>query len=324
MRCGAFRTKSAIMAPMDSSGPTTLDRDAVAAREHRNGFIAAVVAHGIWGLLPLYLRLLSNVPALQIMVHRLVWCCIVVVTWLLVRGGLAPVRAALRDPTTRLRLAASAALISINWLGFTWAVNNGHVVEVSLGYFINPLLNVAIGVAFLGEKLTPARWFAVLLAAVGVAYLTVMQGRFPSLALVVGMSFAIYGLIRKVIPVEAIAGLAAETLLLMPLGIAYLLWCEWAGTGVLGNGQWSSLWLLAASGLITAVPLGLFSYGARRIPYSTIGLIQYLGPSIQIVLGIFVFREAFSHVQAVSYGLIWIALALYATDGLRRSRAAAP
>lgn len=308
---------------MDSSGPTHRDLQTDAAREQRSGFLAAVVAHAIWGLLPLYLKLLATVPALQIMVHRLVWCCIVVVSWLLFRGGLAPVRAALSDPVTRWRLAASAALISINWLGFTWAVNNGHVVEVSLGYFINPLLNVAIGVAFLGEKLTPARWFAVLLAAVGVAYLTVMQGRFPSLALVVGMSFAIYGLIRKVIPVEALDGLAAETLLLMPIGIGYLAWCEWAGTGVIVNAQWSSLLLLAASGLITAVPLGLFSYGARRIPYSTIGLIQYLGPSIQIVLGIFVFRETFSHAQAVSYGLIWIALALYAADGLRRTRTAA-
>lgn len=309
---------------MESSGPIHAGSDTTAVREQRSGFLAAVVAHAIWGLLPLYLRLLAHVPALQIMVHRLVWCCVVVVSWLLLRGGLAPVRSALRDPATRWRLAASAALISINWLGFTWAVNNGHVVEVSLGYFINPLLNVAIGVAFLGERLTPARWFAVLLAAVGVAYLTVMQGRFPWLALVVGMSFAIYGVIRKVIPVEAIDGLAAETLLLMPLGLGYLAWCEWAGTGVIGTGQWSTLLLLAASGLITAIPLGLFSYGARRIPYSTIGLIQYLGPSIQIVLGVFVFRETFSHVQAVSYGLIWVALALYAADGLRRARTAAP
>ena len=142
---------------MDSSGPTSPHRDAGtasvdAAREQRNGFLAAVVAHTIWGLLPLYLHLLAKVPALQIMVHRLVWCCIVVMSWLLLRGGLGPVRVALRDPGTRWRLAASAALISINWLGFTWAVNNGHVIEVSLGYFINPLLNVAIGVAFLARS----------------------------------------------------------------------------------------------------------------------------------------------------------------------------
>jgi chloramphenicol-sensitive protein RarD len=306
-----------------ASSPLPADPRAAATRDHRNGFLAAVVAHAIWGLLPLYLRLLSTIPALQLIVHRLVWCCVVVVSWLALRGGLGPVRTALEDPATRWRLSASAALISINWFGFTWAVNNGHVVEVSLGYFINPLLNVAIGVAFLGEKLTPARWFAVLLAAAGVAYLTVMQGRFPSLALMVGMSFALYGLIRKVIPVEAIDGLAAETVLLMPIGVAYLAWCEWNGTGVFGHVPASGLLLLAASGLITAVPLGLFSYGARRIPYSTIGLIQYLGPTIQILLGVFVFHEAFSHVQAVSYGLIWIALAIYAADGLRRPRATA-
>lgn len=284
----------------------------------RNGFLAALAAHTIWGLVPLYLHLLISVPAAQIMAHRLVWCFVVVFLWLLLRKSLSPVWAALANPALRWRLGASAILISTNWLVYVWAVNNGHVIESSLGYFINPLINVALGVALLGERLSRVRWAAVILAALGVVYLTVMQGRLPWIALVLGTSFGLYGLIRKVIPVEAIEGLAAETALVTPLGVLYLLWCEASGSGVLLSADWHILLLLLAGGLVTAIPLSLFAYGARRIPYSTIGLIQYIGPSIQILLGIFLFREAFTRIQAISYGLIWVALALYAFDGLRR------
>lgn len=289
------------------------------AQDARNGLLAAVAAHAIWGLVPLYLKLLVAVPVVQIMAHRLVWCCVVVYGWLLARGAAGPVWRALADPQTRWRLAASAVLISVNWVTFTWGVTNGHVVEASLGYFINPLVNVALGVLFLSERLSVARWIAVGLAAAGVLYLTVLQGRPPWIALVLGTSFGLYGLIRKVVPVEALAGLAAETLLLAPLGIGYLLWCEMTGVGAMLNGTTAIVLLLMAGGLITAVPLSLFSFGARRIPYSTIGLVQYIGPSIQILLGIFLFREPFTQVQAISYGLIWLALAVYAADGLRRS-----
>lgn len=291
-----------------------------AGQAARNGFIAALVAHTLWGLVPLYLHLLVTVPATQIMAHRLVWCCAVVFLWLLLRRGLAPVWAALANPATRWRLGLSALLISINWLLYVWAVNNGHVVESSLGYFINPLINVALGVALLGERLSPLRWSAVVLAACGVVYLTVMQGRPPWIALVLGTSFGLYGLIRKVIPVEAIEGLAAETALVTPLGVAYLVWCEVSGSGVMLDAGWHILLLLLAGGLVTAIPLSLFAYGARRIPYSTIGLIQYIGPSIQILLGIFFFHEAFTSTQALGYGLIWLALALYASDSLWRQR----
>lgn len=311
---------------MAATGPPMIDQPVSALSteyEVRNGFAAAVAAHAIWGLLPLYLHLLVGLSAFQIMVHRMVWCCVMVVLWLWFRGGLAPVWVALVTPATRWRLAASAMLISVNWGVFTWAVTNGHVVESSLGYFINPLMNVALGVLFLSERLTPARWAAVGIAAVGVLYLTIMQGRPPWIALTVGTSFCLYGWIRKVIPVEAIEGLAAETLLLAPLGVAYLVWCEVTGIGIAGNSDAHILLLLMASGLITAVPLSLFSYGARRIPYSTIGLIQYIGPSIQILLGIFIFHEAFNGTQAISYGLIWLALAIYALDGLRRWSVAA-
>lgn len=296
---------------MTVSAPLT-----AAEQTARNGFFAALAAHTIWGLVPLYLHLLASVPAPQIMAHRLVWCCVVVFVWLRLRKGLHPVWVALANPALRWRLALSALLISINWVVYVWAVNNGHVIESSLGYFINPLINVALGVALLGERLSALRWVAVSLAAAGVLYLTVMQGRLPWIALVLGTSFGLYGLIRKVIPVEAIEGLAAETALLAPIGIAYLAWCEIAGSGVLDRGA-GLLLLLLGSGLVTAIPLSLFAYGARRIPYSTIGLIQYVGPTIQILLGIFVFRETFTRAQAVSYCLIWVALALYAFDSLR-------
>ena len=297
---------------------------AATARDYRSGFVAAVAAHAIWGFIPLYLQLLKAVPATQIMAHRLVWCCVLVMFWLFLRGALAPVWVALRDPATRWPLCASAVFISINWLTFTWAVTNGHVIESSLGYFINPLLNVALGVLFLGERLTPARKVAVLIAAIGVGYLTIMQGRFPYIALILAMSFGLYGLVRKTVPVAALSGLATETLLLAPLGLAYLIWCEVTGIGLGSSGNYgATLLLLVAGGLITAVPLSLFSFGARRIPYSTIGLIQYIGPSIQIVLGIFFFHETFSQAQAISYGLIWLALAIYAGDGLRRTHATA-
>lgn len=269
-------------------------------------------------MLPLYLRLLQHVSATQIMVHRMVWCCVFVLVWLFFRKTLHGVAVALRSPATRMRLFATAVLISINWLTYTWAVNNGHVVEASLGYFMNPLLNVALGVVILGERLTGIRWVAVGTALVGVLYLTLMQGRLPWIALVLAFSFSLYGLLRKIIDVEAVEGLAAETLLVAPLGLVYFAWVEYTGHGIVGSEPVSTWMLLMGGGLITAIPLALFAYGARRIPYSSLGVIQYMSPSLQMLLGIFVFGEAFSGDQAISFGLIWMALALYAAEGLRR------
>lgn len=257
------------------------------------------------------------------MVHRMVWCCVFVLVWLFFRNTLQGVAVALRSPATRLRLFATALLISINWLTYTWAVNNGHVVEASLGYFMNPLLNIALGVVILGERLTGIRWVAVGTAVVGVLYLTLMQGRLPWIALVLAFSFSLYGLLRKIIDVEAVEGLAAETLLVAPLGLVYFVWSEYTGNGIVGSEPVSTWILLMGGGLITAIPLALFAYGARRIPYSSLGVIQYMSPSLQMLLGIFVFGEAFSGDQAISFGLIWTALALYAAEGLRRRPIAA-
>jgi chloramphenicol-sensitive protein RarD len=285
-----------------------------------SGLAAAIGAFVIWGLFPLYLKPMAEVPALQIMAHRVVWCCLLVFLWLAVRGELGTVRAALADPASRVRLAASAALISINWLLYVWAVNNGHTVEASLGYFINPLLNVVLGVVLLQERLNRAQWLAVALAAIGVLYLTVATAHPPWIALALAASFGTYGLIRKVVKVESVPGLATETLLLAPFAVAFLAWCELRGTGALGHASPGINALLVGSGLITALPLALFAYGARLIPYSTIGIVQYIGPTLQFLIGVFVFHEAFTAERAVGFVMIWAALAIYAADGAYRTR----
>ena len=284
-----------------------------------SGLAAAIGAFVIWGLFPLYLKPMAEVPALQIMAHRVVWCCLLVFAWLALRGELGAVRAALADPASRIRLAASATLISVNWLLYVWAVNNGHTVEASLGYFINPLLNVVLGVVILHERLNRTQWLAVALAAIGVLYLTIATAHPPWIALALAASFGTYGLIRKVVKVDSVPGLATETLLLAPLAVAFLAWCEARGVGALGHSSAGVNLLLIGSGLVTALPLALFAYGARLIPYSTIGIVQYIGPTLQFLIGVFVFHEAFTTERAVGFVMIWAALALYAADGAYRT-----
>jgi chloramphenicol-sensitive protein RarD len=288
--------------------------------DRRRGLLALVCAFSTWGFLPLYLKPLRHVPPLAVMCHRLLWCCLFVLALLALRGELEQVRAALRDGKTRLRLCASAALISCNWLLYVWSVTNGHVVEGSLGYFVNPLVNVLLGVAVLGERLERVQWIAVAIAAAGVGYLTWLAGRPPWIALGLAGSFGSYGLIRKTVAVEALAGLASETLLIAPLGLAYLVAAELGGGGAgLHAGGWT-LPLLIFGGPLTAVPLALFSYGARRVPYSTVGIVQYIGPTQQLLLGILVFGEPFPPQRAAGFALIWIALAIYAAHGMLRAR----
>jgi len=286
----------------------------------RSGLAATICAFVIWGVFPLYLRALANVTPAQILSHRIVWCCVLVLGWIVWRGQVPAVRAALAQPAVRWRLAASACLISVNWLVYVWAVNNGHVVDASLGYFINPLVSVLLGVAVLHEHLNHAQRGAVALAAVGVIYLTIVVGHPPWISLALAVSFGLYGLTRKVVAVEAVPGLAVETLLLTPLASAYLLWCESQGTGVMGHAGIATDALLVGSGLATALPLALFAYGARLIPLSTVGLTQYIGPTLQLLLGITVFGEPFPAVRAWGFAMIWLALAIYAGDGLLRSR----
>ncbi|HKU16618.1 MAG TPA: EamA family transporter RarD [Steroidobacteraceae bacterium] len=297
------------------SQPTTLP-----ARTDPRGLASAAGAFLIWGLLPLYLKLLQAVPVLQITAHRLVWGCLFAFLWLQLRGELGQVAAALRDPATRWRLCASAALISINWIAYVYGIASNRVVETSLGYFINPLFNVVLGVLILSERLNPVQWTAVAIAAAGVSWLTWSAGHPPWISITLALSFGMYGLVRKVVRVDALAGFATETLLLAPLGIGYIVWCEVAGSGVMTSGGIGLYLLLIVGGPITAIPLVLFAYGARRIPYSTVGLLQYIGPTIQLLLAVLAFQEPFHGPRVLGFALIWTALAIYAADGVWRAR----
>jgi len=297
--------------------------DRSAERLSRPGVAAAVGAFIIWGAFPIYLAGLTHISAVQITAQRIVWSFVFVIGWLAVSGDLGALRAAVARPGVIQRLIASAVLITLNWLAFVWAVNANHVVDVSLGYYINPLVNVLLGICVLSERLNRMQWTAVALAAGGVAYLTLETGHIPWAALIVAMSFALYGLIRKTANVEALPGLAIELTLLLPISIAYLLWCQLTGIGAMGHSGLTVDLLFVFGGPATAIPLFLFSYGARRIPYSTVGVLQYIGPTGQLACAIWYFGEPFGRARAAGFILIWAALLLYAIDGFLSARRAA-
>ncbi|HXR90921.1 MAG TPA: EamA family transporter RarD [Steroidobacteraceae bacterium] len=284
------------------------------------GFAAALGAFIVWGLFPLYLKPLHAVGTLEVIAHRVTWSCVFIFIWMLVRGELGQVRATLTNPALLWRLCISAGLITVNWVVYVYAVANGHVVETSLGYFINPLLNVVLGLVFLRERLNPAQWISVGLATVAVLYMSVISGNPPWISLTLAAAFGLYGFVRKVIPVEALPGLAVETFLLLPVAAGYLIWLEMTHVGALGHSGGVIDAMLVAAGPITAVPLFLFAYGARLIPYSAMGLIQYVAPSLQLALGLVVFGESLEHSRAVGLALIWVGLAIYSVDGIWRTR----
>jgi chloramphenicol-sensitive protein RarD len=282
------------------------------------GALAAVTAFFIWGLFPLFWRLLGDVPALQLLAHRAVWCAVAVWLLLLVRGDLAW----LRGLTPRLvgLLAVGGVLISVNWGVYVWAVVTGHVIDTSLGYFITPLVSVVIAVGVLGERLQAVQRVAVALAAAGVLYLAWQLRAPPWIALALAFSFGTYGLVRKLAPFDSIRGLAVESGVMFPPAVAYLLWCEHSGQGAFLHGHWRDDLLLIAGGPITAVPLVLFAYGAQRVSMLALGIMQYVAPSVALVLGILVFHEPFGGARQVAFGCIWAALILFSIDALRRYR----
>lgn len=284
----------------------------------RQGLLAAAVAYLIWGLFPIYWKLLQTIEPLQIMAHRIVWCLLFVALWLGVRQGWSWLREL--SPRLLALLSTSALLISVNWLIYIWAVNSGHIVETSLGYFINPLVSVLMGVLILRERLTPGQWLSVAIAACGVVWLTVQAGRLPWIAMVLALSFGGYGLVRKLAVVPSVQGLAVESGLLFIPALGYLLWAEANGSGAFSHVDLRTDALLVFAGLITALPLILFAIGARSVPLSTIGILQYLAPTLQLSVGVLLFNEPFSHEQALGFGCIWFALGIYAVDGLWRAR----
>jgi chloramphenicol-sensitive protein RarD len=289
--------------------------------ESRRGFWAAIGAYLAWGVFPIYWRWLHEVPALQILTHRIAWCFVFVAGYLAVARGIAWWRPLLAQPLLLRLLATSAVLISLNWWLYIWAVNAGHVVETSLGYFINPLLNVVLGVLLLRERLSVAQWVSVAVAAAGVLWLTFNYGSFPWIALSLAASFGFYGFIRKLAVVDSIPGLAIESLYLFLPAVAALAWVEMHGNGgFVGSWGWQVDALLVFGGALTAVPLIGFSYAVRRVPYSVIGFMQYIAPTLQLLIGVLVFGEVFDRARAIGFGFIWIGLLIFAVDGVWRSR----
>lgn len=286
----------------------------------RGGLAATISAFLIWGVVPLYWNLLKSVPSLEIIANRIVWCSLPVLAWLFWTQGNRWWRDVLARPRVAGWLLLSSLLIAGNWGLYIWAVNSGHVVETSLGYFINPLVNVLLAVVVLRERLNPMQWFSIALATAGVLWLTLHRDSLPWIALTLASSFALYGLIRKLVAVDAVPGLAIESAYLLLPALAMLAWFASQGSLRLGHESIRIDLLLIVGGALTALPLIGFAYGARRIPYSLVGLLQYIAPSIQLLLGVLVFKEAFDRNQLIGFAGIWAALVIYAGDGLWRSR----
>ncbi|MBN8265563.1 MAG: EamA family transporter RarD [Xanthomonadales bacterium] len=287
----------------------------------RRGMWVAVGAYVLWGVMPLYWHLLKAVPSLQIVLHRIAWSTLFVGAYLLWRDGRGWLRRTLAGPRLGWMLALSGVLIAFNWGLYIWAVNAGHVVETALGYFINPLLNVLIGVLFLRERLRPLQWLSVAVAATGVLWLAVRYGQVPWIALALAASFGLYGVVRKLAHVDAVAGLGVESAYLFLPAIAVLAWTEAHGGGGFGAGYGAAAsTLLVLGGIVTALPLVGFAYAVRRIPLATVGLLQYIAPTLQFLIGVLVFREPFDRERLVGFACIWLALAIFAADGLLRAR----
>jgi chloramphenicol-sensitive protein RarD len=289
----------------------------------RRGLWIAIASFLLWGVMPLWWHLMKSVPSLQIVLHRIAWSAVIVGGFLFWRDGRGWLKSALANPRTWWMLALSGVLIGFNWGLYIWAVNAGHVVESSLGYFINPLLNVLLGVVFLRERLGRVQWVSVGIATLGVAWLTFRFGQLPWIALALAVSFALYGLIRKIAAVDSITGLGIEGAYLFLPVVAVLAWSETHGQGGFFDGYGVAMSLmLIVSGALTALPLVGFAYAVRRVPLSIIGLLQYVAPTMQFLIGVFVFHEAFDRDRAVGFACIWVALAIFAVDGALRARRA--
>ena len=284
------------------------------------GVFYAALAYTAWGFLPVFFKQLSNVDAFEVVMHRMVWSLVFLMCVLFVLRRWAWLREVARQPRVLLAFGVSALLLSANWSVYVWAVQNAHVLDASLGYFILPLVNVAFGFVFLNERPRPGQWLAVVVAAAGVLWLTVQAGRLPWVALVVAATFGVYGLLRKLAKLGALEGLTLETLLLSPFALGLLAWWTWHGQGALVQGDAATLGWLLLAGPLTAIPLLLFAAGARRIPMATLGILQYISPSLQLLLGVWLYGEAFEPARAIGFYLIWTALLLYSADSVWNAR----
>ena len=295
----------------------------------RAGLFLGLGAYLLWGVLPLYFKALAHVDPVEIVAHRILWSLIFLAGLATLWSRWGAIRDALRTPKVMGVLAVTAILIAVNWLVYIWAVVNNHVLEGSLGYYLNPLVNVLLGVVLLKEKLSRPQMAAVGLAAAGVAVLAIGAGSGLWISLTLAGTFALYGFLRKVAPVESLEGLSIETVILAPLALFWVTWQTAGGQSGLEMDTTTTL-LLIAAGAITAIPLLLFTAAAKRLPYSTLGFLQYIAPSLQFLLAVLLFGEKLTTAHIVCFGAIWTALVIFAAEGVRlgrraaRARAAAP
>lgn len=277
-----------------------------------------IAAYSLWGFMPIYIKAVGAAPVLEVLSHRIVWALVLLLLLTWRRGELEAFRAALRPGRGLAILGVSTAAIALNWLFYIYAVVHDRLLEASLGYYVNPLVNVLLGVVVLGERLERPVKIAVAIASLGVLWLVVRAGHVPWIALVLAASFGTYGLMRKLAPMGAVIGLAVETALLLPLAGGYLVWAVATGRAAFLSGRPALDLLLLVAGPVTAVPLLLFAGAARRLPLSTLGLLQYLSPTVQFLLAVLVYGEPFDAARAVAFGFIWTALAVFAAHSLRR------
>lgn len=282
----------------------------------RRGVWYGVAAYTAWGLIPLYWRLLKDVPAIQLISHRIVWSFVLLLFALFLKREWPAFRESARSGRVLRIYAVAAVLVSMNWLTYVWAVNAGHIVETSLGYFINPLISIVFGVLLLGERLRPWQWVAVATAGVGVIYLTFDYGRLPWIALTLAVTFALYGLVKKTAPLGSVHGLALETGLLVVPAVAFLALLESRGAGAFGHGGLGRDVLLILAGLGTTVPLLLFASACRRIPLTWIGVLQYISPTLSMLLGVFVYGETVSASRLLGFAIVWAALVVFGVEGV--------
>lgn len=280
------------------------------------GFLLGLAAYGLWGILPIYFKLIATVPAFDIVAHRVLWSLPYLAVLILLSRGWPRVRSVLKVPKTLGVLTVTAVLIGGNWLLYVYAVTSGHILAASFGYYLNPLANVLLGRFVLHERLSRLQWTAVAIAAAGISVLAAGAMGQLWISLTLCVTFALYGLLRKVVPADAVTGLAVETAILFPLAVAWLGWRSLAGAPVMGADEFQT-GMLTAAGIVSTTPLLLFTAAARRLPYSTLGMLQFLAPTLQFLIAVLVYGEPFTTAHAIAFPAIWLALALYVTALLR-------
>jgi len=286
----------------------------------KSGIVSAIGAYALWGLLPVYWKAVQAVPALEILCHRMAWSFVFVALILAWKKHWAWLRRVRESPVVLVTFLGTSSILALNWFIYIWAVNAGHLVDTSLGYFINPLLSVLLGVLFLRERLRPWQWTAVGIAACGVIYLAVSYGAFPWIALALAVTFGFYGLLRKAAPLDAIEGISMETAFMFLPALTYLIYLECMGKASFGHATALTNVLLALSGVVTALPLILFTYAAKRVTLATVGILQYIAPTGQFLLGVLAYGEEFTPTRLVGFSVIWVALLLYSLEGITERR----